>query len=55
MSIKGEAKEATGKRTRRAGGRKKAGAAEGTEPAPAKATKASAAAKEGKAEEKGAE
>ncbi|HUB61756.1 MAG TPA: 50S ribosomal protein L17 [Puia sp.] len=33
---KGEARETTGKRTRRAGSRKKAGAAEGTEAAPAK-------------------
>ena len=47
---KGEAKEATGKRTRRAGGRKKAGGAEGPEAAPAKGAKgAAAAAKEAEA------
>src|SRR5580658_7737828 len=50
---KGEAKEATGKRTRRAGGKKKAAAAEGTEAAPAKSA-AKGAAKEEK-EEKGKE
>src|SRR5579863_182291 len=50
---KGEAKEATGKRTRRAGGKKKAAAAEGAEAAPAKSAKG-AAAKEEK-EEKGKE
>jgi large subunit ribosomal protein L17 len=50
---KGEAKEATGKRTRRAGGKKKAAAAEGTEAAPAKSAKG-ATAKEEK-EEKGKE
>jgi large subunit ribosomal protein L17 len=48
---KGEAKEATGKRTRRAGGKKKAAAAEEAEAAPAKSAKG-AAAKEVK-EEKG--
>ena len=52
---KGEGKEATGKRTRRAGGRKKAGTPEGAEPATAKTAKGAAAAKEEKAEKKGAE
>src|SRR5579863_9560526 len=52
---KGEAKEATGKRTRRAGGRKKATAAEGAEAAPAKKAAKAADAKEEKNEEKGAE
>jgi large subunit ribosomal protein L17 len=47
---KGEAKEATGKRTRRAGGKKKA-AAEGAEAAPAKSAKGAAAREE--KEEKG--
>src|SRR5580658_7848396 len=54
---KGEAKEATGKRTRRAGGKKKAAAAEGAEAAeaaPAKKVAKGAAAKEEK-EEKGKE
>jgi large subunit ribosomal protein L17 len=55
---KDSAKETTGKRTRRAGGRKKAAAAEGTavegaEAKPAKkAAKGGAAAKDGKAEDK---
>jgi large subunit ribosomal protein L17 len=51
---KGEAKEATGKRTRRAGGRKKAGAAESAEteaPAKVKAAAKESAAKEGAAKE----
>ena len=62
---KGEAKEAAGKRTRRAGGRKKAAAADEAEAAPAKgaakgaAAKGTAAkgaaAKDEKKEEKGAE
>jgi large subunit ribosomal protein L17 len=56
---KGESKEATGKRTRRAGGRKKAAVAEGGETAPAKKAKGAAgkgaAAKEEKAEEKNEE
>jgi large subunit ribosomal protein L17 len=56
---KGEAKETTGKRTRRAGGRKKT-AAEGAEAAPAKkaakgAAAKSATAKDQKAEEKSEE
>jgi large subunit ribosomal protein L17 len=48
---KGEAKETAGKRTRRAGGRKKA-AAEGAEAAPAKKAAKSAASKDVKAEGK---
>jgi large subunit ribosomal protein L17 len=48
---KGEAKETAGKRTRRAGGRKKA-AAEGAEAAPAKKAAKSAASKDEKAEGK---
>jgi large subunit ribosomal protein L17 len=55
---KGEAREAAGKRTRRAGGRKKGATAEGTEaeaaPAPVKKAAKGAHAKEEK-EEKGAE
>ncbi len=50
---KGEAKEAAGKKTRRAGGRKKAGAQDSEETtAPAKGT---AAAKEAKSDAKAAE
>jgi large subunit ribosomal protein L17 len=55
---KGEAKETTGKRTRRAGGRKKAAAAEGApaegaEAKPAKSAAKDAAAKDEKAAKKG--
>jgi large subunit ribosomal protein L17 len=52
---KGEAKEATGKRTRRAGGRKKAAAADGAEAAPAKSAAKGSAGKEEKAGKKGDE
>jgi large subunit ribosomal protein L17 len=53
---KGEAKEAAGKRTRRAGGRKKAATTEATEAAPAKSTaKGTSTKKEAKDEGKAAE
>jgi large subunit ribosomal protein L17 len=50
---KGEAKEATGKRTRRAGGRKKAAVAEDAEAKPAKSAAKDVAAKDEKAAKKG--
>jgi len=52
---KGESREAAGKRTRRAGGRKKAAVAEAGEAAPAKKASKGAAAKEEKSEEKNEE
>src|SRR6201992_2891394 len=52
---KGEAKEATGKRTRRAGGRKKAGGDGAAEAAPAKKAGKGASSKEEATGEKGAE
>jgi large subunit ribosomal protein L17 len=52
---KGEVKEGAGKRTRRAGGRKKAGAADGGEAPVAKGTAKGAAKDAEKTEEKGAE